>query len=69
MSGCLDFKATGVACIDAIINALECASAGYHSTEYWNDSEPVSYADKLQASFDAAAKEFNKIESKIIDSK
>ena len=62
MSGCLDFKMTGVLCIDNIINALEDASAGYHSTYYWNDSDnfdPVSYADKLQAAFDCAAKEFN----------
>lgn len=39
MSQTITFKRTGCKQVDAILEAVEAAASGYHSTEQWNDRD------------------------------
>lgn len=64
MSGYLNFKRTGVECIDAIIDELEYAGTSYHNTAYW-DEEPFAQPGKthielIQEALNNAAQQLSK---------
>ncbi len=65
MSGYLNFKRTGVECIDAIIDELEYAGTSYHHTSQWDDEafgQPgKTHVELIQEALDKAAKQIEHV--------